>query len=37
VQIGPVGEHSFAHGYTASLALIAPATHSQQMALKGVL
>jgi small ligand-binding sensory domain FIST len=26
VQIGPVGERSFAHGYTASLALIAPAT-----------
>ena len=26
VQIGPVGERSFAHGYTASLALFAPAT-----------
>ena len=24
VQIGPVGERSFAHGYTASLALLAP-------------
>jgi small ligand-binding sensory domain FIST len=37
VQIGPVGEHSFAHGYTASLALLAPASLSEQMALKGVL
>ena len=26
VQIGPVGERSFAHGYTASLALLGPAT-----------
>ena len=26
VQIGPVGDRSFAHGYTASLALIAPAS-----------
>jgi small ligand-binding sensory domain FIST len=26
VQIGPVGERSFAHGYTASLALIGPAS-----------
>jgi small ligand-binding sensory domain FIST len=26
VQIGPVGDRSFAHGYTASLALFAPAT-----------
>ena len=25
VQIGPVGDRSFAHGYTASLALIGPA------------
>ena len=25
VQLGPVGERSFAHGYTASLALIGPA------------
>jgi small ligand-binding sensory domain FIST len=24
VQIGPVGDRSFAHGYTASLALFAP-------------
>jgi small ligand-binding sensory domain FIST len=29
VQLGPVGERSFAHGYTASLALIGP-TGSQQ-------
>lgn len=26
VQIGPVGERSFAHGYTAALALLAPAS-----------
>jgi small ligand-binding sensory domain FIST len=26
VQLGPVGERSFAHGYTASLALLAPAS-----------
>jgi small ligand-binding sensory domain FIST len=26
VQIGPVGDRSFAHGYTASLALLGPAT-----------
>ena len=26
VQLGPVGDRSFAHGYTASLALIGPAT-----------
>ena len=26
VQIGPVGDRSFAHGYTASLALLAPAS-----------
>jgi len=24
VQLGPVGDRSFAHGYTASLALIGP-------------
>jgi small ligand-binding sensory domain FIST len=30
VQIGPVGDRSFAHGYTASLALIAPGSpHSK--------
>jgi small ligand-binding sensory domain FIST len=29
VQIGPVGDRSFAHGYTASLALIAPGPKSK--------
>ena len=26
VQLGPVGDHSFAHGYTASLALLGPSS-----------
>jgi small ligand-binding sensory domain FIST len=30
VQVGPVGEWSFAHGYTASLALIGPATGQRE-------
>jgi small ligand-binding sensory domain FIST len=29
VQLGPVGDRSFAHGYTASLALIGPATSAK--------
>jgi small ligand-binding sensory domain FIST len=30
VQIGPVGDRSFAHGYTASLALLGPAAKANQ-------
>jgi small ligand-binding sensory domain FIST len=29
VQLGPVGDRSFAHGYTASLALIGPSSSAK--------